>query len=44
MIGLILVCSILLCFVIGLNLWQSITMVLFSTCVYLTGRRMENGL
>jgi len=44
MIGLILVCSILLCFVIGLNLWQSIVVVLFSACVYLTGRMMENGI
>jgi len=43
MLGLILVCSILLSFLINLSLWQSVVVILFCSCVYLTGRRMKCG-
>jgi len=43
MLGMILTCSALLSFVIGLNIWQSVVVVLFCTCAYLTGRKMRYG-
>lgn len=41
MLGIILVCSVLLSWVIGLNLWQGIVIVLFIGCVWLTGRKVK---
>jgi hypothetical protein len=41
-IALILACSILLSFVIDLNLWQGIVVVLFVGSVWVTGRRISD--
>jgi len=40
MFGLILTSSILLSWVIDLSLWQGIVVVLFCSCVYLTGYKI----
>ena len=42
MFGLILVSSILLSWVIDLSLWQSVVVVLFCACVYLTGYKLRS--
>ena len=39
MFGIILACSVLLSWIIGLTLWQGVVVVLFMGCVWLTGRR-----
>jgi len=41
MFGLILASSILLSWVIDLVLWQGIVVVLFCSCTYLTGYKMD---
>jgi len=38
----ILACSILLSWIIGLSLWQGIVIVLFMGSVWFTGRKMNN--
>lgn len=43
MFGLILVCGIVLSYVIDLDVWQSVVVLLFFCGVWLTGRRVRHG-
>lgn len=41
--GIILASAILLCWLIGLSAFQGVVLVLFMGCVWLTGRKVEDG-
>jgi MFS superfamily sulfate permease-like transporter len=42
MIFVILACSALICWIIGLSLFQGIVIAVFMGCVWITGRRTKN--